>query len=330
MIKHWLAATAMALVPASVMAQTACSNTIPTSQAQATANTRQQAADLFQFLAPQISQAVAGGSATLGQNSTLGGLGHFSLGAHATAVAGSVPDVTNFPTCYSNAQNSVPLPTTKSAVPMVGADAAIGIFGGLPLALTNVGGLDLLVSAQYVPERTFSNVSLKTPDGSLQLGYGARIGLLSESFIVPGVSFSYIKRDMPKVNVLASRANDSLGVAGMKLKSSSWRIAASKSLILFNVGAGVGQDKFDSQVDSVTAVTSTTGFVNARGSLGPQVQQLTRTNYFVNASFSLLVAKLTAEVGQSTGGTVTTFNTFSGAQPTGARTYGSLGLRFGL
>src|SRR4051812_22131750 len=175
---------------------TSCAGTIPTSQAQATANTRQQAADLFQFLAPQLSQALAGGSATLGQNSSLGGLGHFSLGVHGTAVAGSIPDVPNFPTCYSNAQNATPLPTSKSAVPLAGADAAIGIWAGLPLALTNVGGLDLLVSAEYVPERTFSNVAVHTPDGSLQLGYGARIGLLSESFLVPGVSFSYIKRDM--------------------------------------------------------------------------------------------------------------------------------------
>src|SRR5690348_4400774 len=105
MQKSLYAAVALALAPALAAAQTPCANTIPTSQSQATANTRQQAADLFQFLAPQISQAVAGGSATLGQNSTLGGIGHFSLGAHATAVAGSVPDVSNFPTCYSNAQN---------------------------------------------------------------------------------------------------------------------------------------------------------------------------------------------------------------------------------
>jgi hypothetical protein len=66
------------------------------------------------------------------------------------------------------------------------------------------------------------------------------------------------------------------------------------------------------------------------GTLGAQSQSLTRTNYFVNASFSLLLAKLTAEVGQSTGGTVTTFNSFDGSQPAGSRTYGSLGVRFGL
>jgi hypothetical protein len=215
---------------------------------------------------------------------------------------------------------------------MVGADAAIGIFGGLPLALTNVGGIDLLVSAQYVPERTFDGVRLTAPDGSLQLGYGARVGLLSESLIVPGVSLSYIKRDLPRVSVAANTSGgDTLSVNGLKVKSSSWRLAASKSLILFNVAAGVGQDKLESQVDSVTArVAYPSAVVGTRGSLGAQTQSLTRTNYFVNASFSLLVAKVTAEVGQSTGGTVTTFNTFQGSQPSGARTYGSVGVRFGM
>lgn len=313
-----------------VGAQTGCPAGVPTSSAQATANARQQAADLFQFVAPQLGQAVAGGSATLGQNSTLGGLGHFSVGVHGTAVAGSIPDVASFPSCYTGARNDVPLPTKKSAVPMVGADAAIGVFGGIPLALTNVGAVDLLLSAQYVPEKSFSGVRVTAPDGSLQIGYGARIGLLSESLLVPGVSLSYIKRDLPKVGVSAINGNDSLIVSGLKLKTSSWRLSASKSLIFFGLGAGVGQDKFDSQVDTVRATVLAPSLGRQSGSLLNQSQQLTRTNYFVNLSFSLLVAKLTAEVGQSTGGTVSTFNTFSGAQATGARTYGSLGVRFGL
>ena len=31
-------------------------------------------------------------------------------------------------------------------------DAAIGLFKGLPLGVTNVGGVDLLLSASYVPK----------------------------------------------------------------------------------------------------------------------------------------------------------------------------------
>src|SRR5476651_356883 len=250
MKKSLLGVAALTLAASAASAQTTCPAGVPTATT-ATRNSTQQAADLFQFVAPQLGQAIAGGSATLGQNSTLGGLGHFSIGVHGTGVAGSVPDVSKFPTCYTGAYSAV-LPTSKSVVPMAGADAAIGIFGGIPLALTNVGGIDLLVSAQYVPERTFSGVRLTAPDGSLQFGYGARVGLLSESFIVPGVSLSYIKRDLPRVGIAANTTSgDTLSVNGLKLKTSSWRVSASKSLILFTLAAGAGQDKLESSLDSI-------------------------------------------------------------------------------
>jgi len=321
-----LVAAALTLTAAATtFAQTtSCPGGVPT-PGTAAENTRQQAADLFQFIAPQLAQAVAGGSATLGQNSTLGGLGHFSVGAHGTLVAGSIPDVSRFPTCYTGRQNATPLPTSKSAVPMAGADAAIGLFKGFPLALTNVGGVDLLLSAQYLPEKSFRDVRVATPDGSLQIGYGARLGLLSESIVVPGVSLSYIKRDLPRVDVSAVRGLDSLLITGLKVKTSSWRLVASKSLLVLGVAAGVGQDRFDSRVDRIAARAN--GFASTPIT---ESQKLTRTNYFANASFSLLVAKAVLEVGQSTGGTVTTFNTFDGAQPAGTRTYGSFGVRFGL
>jgi hypothetical protein len=324
-----LIAGLISLVGIDVRAQTQCPGGIPTATS-APANSKQQAADLFQYMAPQLAQSLVGGSATLGQNSTLGGLGHFSVGVHGTALAGSLPDVSKFPQCYTGAYSAT-LPTTTTVIPMPGADAAIGIFGGLPLALTNVGGVDLLVSAEYIPAKTFSGVSVSVPDGSLQLGYGARLGLLSESILVPGVSISYLKRDLPRVNLSANTNSDSLFVTGVKLKTSSWRLTASKSLILFGLAAGVGQDKFDSRVDSIRATVGAPVPVGrASGSLGAQTQSLTRTNYFVNVSLNMLVVRLTAEVGQSTGGTVTTFNSFDGGQPAGARTYGSLGVRFGL
>lgn len=330
MKKTCLVALAMGIVTAPAAIAQSCTPTATTPQDSLTINARRQAADLFQFVAPQLGQAVAGGSATLGQNSTLGGLGHFSVGVHGTVVASSVPDVRNFPTCYTGSRSTA-LPTSKAAIPMVGADAAIGIFKGLPLALTSVGAVDLLLSAQYVPEKSFDGVSVLTPDGSLQIGYGARIGLLSESILVPGVSFSYMKRDLPRVNLTATASGSELGVSGLKVKTSSWRLAASKNLLLLSLGAGVGRDKLDSRVDSVSArVPFPTPLTSTRGSIAGQRQELTRTNYFANVSFSLLVAKIVAEVGQSTGGTVSTFNTFSGAQPAGARTYGSLGVRVGL
>src|SRR6476659_3838862 len=156
----------------------------------------QQAYDVYQFMAPQLGLALVGGNATLGQASTLGGLGHFSVGVRGNAFKGDLPDVQNFTQRSGGASQPATLPTKNQFVGLPAADLAIGIFGGLPLALTNVGGVDLLVSANYVPTIDQNNVKI-TPKQNLQFGYGARIGLLSESIIVPGVSLTYLKRDLP-------------------------------------------------------------------------------------------------------------------------------------
>src|SRR6185437_8756916 len=55
----------------------------------------QKTVDIFDYLAPQLATAVAGGNATLGDAGTLGGLGHFSLGLRANAVDGDIPKVDN-------------------------------------------------------------------------------------------------------------------------------------------------------------------------------------------------------------------------------------------
>ena len=48
----------------------------------------QQAYDVYQFMAPQLGLALAGGNATLGTGSTLGGLGHFSIGVRVNVFKG--------------------------------------------------------------------------------------------------------------------------------------------------------------------------------------------------------------------------------------------------
>ncbi len=331
MKKAFVMAAGLAILATDGQAQTACPAGVPTA-ATAAENSKQQAADLFQYVAPQLGTSIAGGSPTLGQTSTLGGLGHFSVGVRGTVVNGSLPDVNKFPTCYTG-KYSANLSTSSKVIPGVGADAAIGIFGGIPLALTNVGAVDLLVSATYIPEVDQNNVHVRLPNGSLQLGYGARIGLLSESILVPGVSLSYMKRDMPTVNMDAnSGVADSLFVTGLKLKTTSWRIEASKSLLMFGLFGGIGKDKYKSSVETVRAsvgAPAPVGRVNASLTPVPS-QSLDRTNLFVGLKLNLLIFKLAAEVGQATGGDVTTFNTFTGSAANASRTYGSLGIRFGI
>lgn len=295
----------------------------------------QQAYDVYQFMAPQLGLALTGGNHTLGQNSALGGFPHFSLGLRGTAFNGNLPKVDQFTQRTTGASPARELPTKNQFMGLPAADLAIGIFGGLPLALTNVGGIDLLVSANYVPTINQNNVSVK-PDQNLQFGLGARIGLLSESIIVPGVSFTYLKRDLPTTTITGStsylspagQTNATFAINNAKVKTTGWRLVASKSLLLVGLAAGVGQDKYDQSAD-ITANVTTTLAGNASAAVA-NAQSLTRTNYFLDANLNLLVAKLTAEIGQVSGGTVNTFNTFQSGRADKSQTYGSVGFRFGF
>src|SRR6476619_6393727 len=115
----------------------------------------QMAVDVFQLLSPQLGLALAGGNAVLGSGSTLGGPGHFSIGLRANIFQGDLPDITSFPTPSTTGRvqhtGASALPASTTIVGLPTADAAIGLFGGVPLPLTNVGGIDLLLSATYVP-----------------------------------------------------------------------------------------------------------------------------------------------------------------------------------
>ena len=299
-------------------------------QARASQDACQKAIDLFKYLAPQLGTSIAGGNATLGQAGSLGGLGHFSLGLRVNAVQGSLPQVQNITPSVTGAKNTPPIDTKTQLFPMPTADLAIGIFKGLPLAITNVGGVDLLVSASYVPEFNSSGVSVKVPNGSLKLGYGARIGILQESLLVPGVSVSYIRRDLPTVNISANSGNDSLYVNNLSLKTTAWRVVASKGLLLFGLAAGFGQDKYESSTDISAHVAARA--LSPAANAGPVSlsQSITRTNVFADLSMNLLLFKLTGEIGQVSGGTINTYNKFNGKQPADSRIYGSVGARFGF
>ena len=287
----------------------------------------QQASDIYQFMAPQLGLALTGGNATLGQGSTLGGFGHFSIGVRLNAFQSSLPQVQSFTQSTSGAQKNPALLTKDQWVGLPTADAAIGLFGGIPLGLTNVGGVDVLVSAAYVPTVTSGSVTV-TPKQNLQIGYGVRVGLLSESIVVPGVSFTYLKRDLPTTSITGASGNNSLSINNLKVNTTAWRVVASKSLLLFSFAAGGGMDKYDQSAD-ISATVSSAGFSGNASVLGT-AQSMQRTNYFFDAALNLPLFKLVGEVGQVSGGTVQTYNGFQGGRADKSLQYYSVGLRLGL
>jgi hypothetical protein len=294
----------------------------------------QQAYDVYQLIAPQLGLALAGGNATAGQGSVLGGLGHFSVGIRANVFDGLFPNTDNggFPVSTTGAQRRT-LPTKSQWFGAPTADAAIGLYKGFPLALTNVLGVDALVSAEYVPTIKNNGGSFSLdPSSNLRFGYGARIGLLSESIAFPGVSFTWIERDLPTINVgingSAVGANGStIAIDNMDVKTRAWRIVASKSLIAFSLAAGIGQDNYK-QSATLTGTVNQFG-ISASQSLAAD-QTLSRTNLFGDFAINLPLLKIVFEVGNALGGSVATFNSFAGGRADRSQIYGSFGLRLSL
>ena len=285
----------------------------------------QQAFDVYQFMAPQLGLALTGGNATAGQGGVLGGLGHLSVGVRVNGFHGKLPDVNNpaFAQSINGAQRRT-LPTTDEWVGLPTADAAVGLFKGFPFGLSNVLGLDALVSMSYVPTLSQSDFSV-TPGSNFQFGYGARIGLISESIVTPGLSFTWLQRDLPKTDLVANLAGASLSVTDTKVSTKAWRVVASKNLIMFSVAGGIGQDKYDQS--AVVRGSVTQGGVGVTAEAPGTSESLSRVNFFGDLTYNLPLLKIAAEIGHATGGTVETYNSFSGGRADQSYTYGSLGIR---
>lgn len=301
----------------------------------ATQDACQIGVDLFHLMAPQLGTLLAGGNATLGQGGTLGGIGHFSLGVRANVLAGDIPDIGS--DTYNPAITGRPaarrLDTKKQVLGLPAVDAGIGIFKGIPLGLTNIGGVDLLLSATYVPSIGTEGQDdfVLAPESNLKIGYGARVGLLQESLLVPGVSFTWLKRDLPTTSIFASSTDIDVDITDVSVETTALRLVASKSFLIFGLAAGVGQDSYD-QSATVQATTTQAG-ISATSDAVVLQQDLKRTNYFLDLSMNLPFIKLVGEVGQVTGGSLpagTPYNTFSGGDVTKSRVYGAVGLRFGF
>jgi hypothetical protein len=288
-------------------------------------------------MVPQLGVLITGGNAVLGQGGTLGGLGKISAGIRVNLLNASIPQVDEVIPSTGGARSDT-YRTKAQILPGPTADVAIGLFRGLPLALTNVGGVDLLVSAAYVPQYTSDFVRVDVPQGSLKLGFGARVGALQESFVVPGVSISYLRRNLPTVTITGvtaptgTGARDTLRIDTLGVHTSATRIVVSKHLLFFGLAVGAGRDTYNSAGTIRSAISPRAIFLPNGVRAGPVglAQSISRTNVFADGSLNLPILKVIGEIGQVSGGTIATFNKFSGKQPADSRLFGSVGIRLSL
>ena len=286
------------------------------------------AVDLVNFMSPQLATTIAGGSSTLGQSGALGGLGRFAVSVRGTAImSGTFPEIDA--SAFRTDGQSAAYRTKSQIVPGGGVDAAIGIWKGVNLGATNVGGIDLLVSGLYMPnfEGEGGDFSIRAKDGNTKFGYGVRVGVLDESVITPGIYISYLQRDLPTVSLTGTTSNGTFALNDFSIKTSALRVVASKNLLIFGLQAGIGQDSYKSSANISATVTSILGSQSAAAAAN---MSMTRTNMFVGAMINVFVAKLVVEAGTVTGGSLPdSFNTFDGVKDLAkaSRTYFSGGLR---
>lgn len=288
----------------------------------------QKANDLFRFIVPQVGVAVAGGNPILGDAGSLGGLGRRAISLRVIAVDGRLPR-NSVPISIVGGSQPSDFGAARTIVPMPALDLAVGLFPGVPMGLTNVGGVDALVGVTYLPSASRSEFALEPRGGGFGLAYGLRVGLLQESSIVPGLGASWQRRELPSTDLRYTPGNDTLNVTGNSVSVDALRIVIAKRLTLFGLAAGVGQDRIDARSNMSAVVNETVLGTPQRGSaqlLGLH-EKTVRKTAFVNASFSFVAFRIVGEYGWSSAGSVReTVNSFGGRSANEGYRYGSLGI----
>lgn len=308
-------ALTVAFTPSRAAAQT-CSNPSQIGDACAVAS------DFFRYMAPQFGTAIAGGSHTLGVGTNLGGFPHFAVALRANAVLGNFPTIDNVQVGPRPAPREFQVEDGGAA--MVTADFALGLTKGFNVGVTRIGGIDLIGGITYLPTLEEDNFTL-TPQSNVSVGLGARVGLLQQSALIPGVAFSYMKRDLPTVDLTAASEDGSgdFDLRDFSIKTSSWRLSAQKNLLLFQLGAGIGGDTYD--FSTAANVTVVNGPFTESGSFTDKAS-MSRTTMYGSLGINLFLVKVVVEGGQVSGGSIDTYNTFT-TPADEKRLYANVGLR---
>ena len=129
---------------------------------------------------------------------------------------------------------------------------------------------------------------------STGVGLGTRVGLVRESFSLPGVSISAVRRWHNGVQA-GDIAEGNPGEVRMDLTVSSLRATVGKNWFVLGLMAGAGWDRYEADADVTVARTggntdSVAGRIRSERSL-----------YFVGGWFNFLITQVSLEVGVAEG-----------------------------
>lgn len=338
--KTWALAAAAALFAAPAAAQNNIENVctgVPAVAAEECAIVA-QAVDAAQ---PQLGILMAGGNPTLGTASTggvrLGLIPRVSLTGRINVVGARLPDI----------REEADGGTDKFTVPApaVGANLSIGLTQGFSVApmIGGFGAIDLLGSVSVLP---LSLLGDDFGDNAFSWGAGARVGLIRESFVTPGVSVSLMYRSLGDVsfgevcsgtevpiadNRSACSADGDFGEIEFGLDNWSARAAISKRFLGLGLTAGVGYDKFETSANFAVRAPGPPVGTEQVYRFNDVAVDNDRWSAFLDGSFTILFGSIVAEVGWMQGSDpIQGFPATSDFDPKEGTFFGSLGARLSL
>lgn len=296
----------------------ACSN-IPVTFSADTRDFCYTVAQAVESLQPQVGIVVAGGNLTPG-SATHGGLHLTSLpGLTVTGkvniVSAHFPDVSDASSGAGRVTGEKSLPA-----PVVQGTAALGIFKGVSPSpgVSGLGSIDLLGSVSWLPIKPSQLHGFGENTATTAYGFGGRLGLIKESFVTPGVSVTVMYHSLGQVSYgdVCDTAGPTLGGTGdgfdvesgictgsgdpgelaFDLKDVSTRAQLAKHLGLFGFAAGVGYDKWKSEIDYGFR-GSCAGTSNCFVRVTNADLDTDRFSAFANASVGGILGSLVGEVG---------------------------------
>lgn len=280
----------------------------------------QTAVDGIRVFHPWMGVLVSGGNPVIGTAATRGGLPHLALTARVNAVKISLPDPTRATT--------TPVPSIFDGVaPAPVVEAALGLFPGLGGGLLSV---DALGSASLLPTNQIDKLSVDSNaasigDVALGLGYGARVGIVKGSLLIPSVSVSVMRRHIPRLQYGSVTAGDQFAFA-TDLDATNIRATASVRLLLLDVAAGLGWDKYTSKA---LVVFSDPTRVPNRQQISLDLDN-SRTLLFADAGLNLALVQLVGEIGYLTGKDQQLTTSFRDFDPKSGSVFWAVGLRVSL
>jgi hypothetical protein len=253
----------------------------------ATARPCAEAALLGQAAQGGVGLALAGPGTLVGSASTLGR----RFGSTPRVVVSVRGGLTRFPIPDLNAD---PVGNRTSTVPSLHGSVVAGVFDGFSPKPT-VGGVlavDLVLTGDWAFPSGDDGF-----DGSVGAwGYGLRIGVLRESFTLPGITLSATRRHQGSVEIRP--APDGFPRVGLEGTTSSFRGEVGKDLAGFGLLGGVGWDRYSSDVSFRLGPLEPSG---PEVSLSTSGFDSDRVLFFGGISRTFLVAQIAGEFGYAQG-----------------------------